>query len=159
MGKNIEIPKNSILHDKTGQYIYPSFIDLYSNFGVKKAKRAITRGRSSQYNANREGFYWNDHILSDYNSINDYSYDPVKSKKLREVGFGIVNALRENGIHRGSGSLIALSDRHTDNYRIIKSNSTEFYSFKKSINSAQSYPTSVMGAMALLRQFFLDIES
>ena len=26
---------------------------------------------------------------------------------------------------------------------------------KKSINSAQSYPTSVMGAMALLRQFFL----
>ena len=158
VGKNIEIPKNSILHDKTGQYIYPSFIDLYSNFGVKKAKRAITRGRSSQYNANREGFYWNDHILSDYNSINDYSYDPVKSKKLREVGFGIVNTHRENGIHRGTGSLIALSDRHTDNYRIIKSNSTEFYSFKKSINSAQSYPTSVMGAMALLRQFFLDIE-
>ena len=23
VGKNIEIPKNSILHDKTGQYIYP----------------------------------------------------------------------------------------------------------------------------------------
>ena len=158
VGKNIEIPKNSILHDKTGQYIYPSFIDLYSNFGIRKAESSSRRGRSSQYNPNREGFYWNDHILSDYNSINDYSFDPVKSKKLREAGFGIVNAHRENGIHRGTGSLIALSDIHTDNYRIIKSKSTEFYSFKKSINSDQSYPTSVMGAMALLRQFFLDIE-
>ena len=158
VGENIEIPKNSILHDKTGQYIYPSFIDLYSNFGIKKAESTSSRGRSSQYNPNREGFYWNDHILSDYNSINDYSYNLVKSKKLREAGFGIVNTHRENGIHRGTGSLIALSDRHTDNYRIIKSKSTEFYSFKKSINSAQSYPTSVMGAMALLRQFFLDIK-
>ena len=158
VGKNIEIPKNSILHDKTGQYIYPSFIDLYSNFGIKKAESTSSRGRSSQYNPNREGFYWNDHILSDYNSINDYSYNLVKSKQLREAGFGIVNTHRENGIHRGTGSLIALSDRHTDNYRIIKSKSTEFYSFKKSINSAQSYPTSVMGAMALLRQFFLDIK-
>ena len=136
----------------------PSFIDLYSNFGIKKAERSSSRGRSSQYNPNRKGFYWNDHILSDYNSINDYSYNLVKSKKLREAGFGIVNTHRENGIHRGTGSLIALSDRHTDNYRIIKSKSTEFYSFKKSINSAQSYPTSVMGAMALLRQFFLDIK-
>ena len=158
VGKNIEIPKNSIVHDKTGQYIYPSFIDLYSNFGIKKAKRSSSIGRSSQYNPNRKGFYWNDHILSDYNSINDYSYNHVKSKKLREAGFGIVNIHRENGIHRGTGSLIALSDRHTDNYRIIKSKSTEFYSFKKSINSAQSYPTSVMGAMALLRQFFFDIK-
>ncbi len=158
VGKNIEIPKNSIIHDKTGQYIYPSFIDLYSNFGIKKAERSSSIGRSSQYNPNRKGFYWNDHILSDYNSINDYSYNHVKSKKLREAGFGIVNIHRENGIHRGTGSLIALSDRHTDNYRIIKSKSTEFYSFKKSINSAQSYPTSVMGAMALLRQFFFDIK-
>ena len=158
VGKNIEIPKNSIIHDKTGQYIYPSFIDLYSNFGIKKAERSSRIGRSSQYNPNRKGFYWNDHILSDYNSINDYSYNHVKSKKLREAGFGIVNIHRENGIHRGTGSLIALSDRHTDNYRIIKSKSTEFYSFKKSINSAQSYPTSIMGAMALLRQFFLDIK-
>ena len=158
VGKNIEIPKNSIVHDKTGQYIYPSFIDLYSTFGVKKAESSSRRGRSSQYNPNREGFYWNDHILSDYNSINDYSYDQVKSKKLREAGFGIVNTHRENGIHRGTGLLIALSDRHTDNYRILKSKSTEFYSFKKSISSAQSYPTSIMGAMALLRQFFLDIE-
>ena len=158
VGKNIEIPKNSIIHDKTGQYIYPSFIDLYSNFGIKKAERSSSIGRSSQYNPNRKGFYWNDHILSDYNSINDYSYNHVKSKKLREAGFGIVNIHRENGIHRGTGSLIALSDRHTDNYRIIKSKSTEFYSFKKSINSAQSYPTSIMGAMALLRQFFLDIK-
>ena len=79
VGENIEIPKNSILHDKTGQYIYPSFIDLYSNFGIKKAESTSNRGRSSQYNPNREGFYWNDHILSDYNSINDYSYNLVKS--------------------------------------------------------------------------------
>ena len=35
-----------------------------------------------------DSYYWNDHILSDYNTIDDFNYDEKKSKELREFGLG-----------------------------------------------------------------------
>ena len=35
IGKKISIPDNSIIHDLNGQYIYPSFVEIHSNFGIK----------------------------------------------------------------------------------------------------------------------------
>ena len=37
-GQNINIPKNSLIIDLKGKSIYPSFIDVYSNFGIKSKK-------------------------------------------------------------------------------------------------------------------------
>jgi len=34
VGKNIGIPKNAQIRDVKGHYIYPSFIDLYSTYGM-----------------------------------------------------------------------------------------------------------------------------
>ena len=42
------------------------------------------------YGPTREGFYWNDHILSDYRAYLDYKYDTNKAKELRASGFGVV---------------------------------------------------------------------
>src|SRR5690606_2519216 len=60
-GTSISIPKNATQIDASGKSIYPSFIDMYSNFGIEKPKRQAG-GRSSQYDASRSGYYWNDHI-------------------------------------------------------------------------------------------------
>src|SRR3954471_10861161 len=38
VGNNITIPKNSITIDLAGKTIYPSFIDIYTSFGVEKPK-------------------------------------------------------------------------------------------------------------------------
>ena len=62
VGKNISIPSNVEKIDLKGKTIYPSFIDIYSSFGIKKVKKAIGL-KSPQYDANRKGFYWNDHII------------------------------------------------------------------------------------------------
>jgi len=35
----LDIPKGAIIKDVEGDYIYPSFIDLYSDYGLPKAKR------------------------------------------------------------------------------------------------------------------------
>lgn len=156
VGQNIIIPENTRVYDKTGLHIYPSFIDLNSNFGVATPRRASSSGRSAQYEPSRKGYYWNDHILSDYNSIDDYQYDANKAKTLREAGFGIVNTHRANGIHRGTSTLVALSDDSSENKRLIATEAAAHFSFSKSVTSNQSYPGSVMGAMALIRQFFHD---
>ncbi len=155
VGQNITLPKNTRIYDKTGLHIYPSFIDLHSTFGISSPKGASS-GRSAQYEPNRKGYYWNDHILSEYNSLKDYRYDLKKAKMLREVGFGIVNTHRADGIHRGTSTLVALSDDNSESKRLIATEAAAHFSFKKSVTSNQSYPSSVMGAMALIRQFIHD---
>jgi len=55
-GKNVTIPKNSIIEDLKGKYIYPSFIDIYSEFGIKDVASA-KRSDNPQYDASRKGYY------------------------------------------------------------------------------------------------------
>lgn len=155
VGQNISLPKNTRIFDKTGTHIYPSFIELNSNFGIKMEKTSRS-GRSAQYQASRDGYYWNDHILSDYNSVEDYSYNKSQAKTLRNAGFGIVNTHRANGIHRGTSILLALSDVLPNRDRYIAVEAAEHFSFKKSTTSNQAYPSSVMGSIALIRQFYHD---
>ena len=156
VGENIQIPENTRVYDKSGKHIYPSFIDLYSEFGIKKVKKTTSFGRSSQFGPSREGYYWNDHILSHYNSISDYKYDKNSASKIRKMGFGIVNSHRADGIHRGTGLLLSLNDHENDSKRILSKRSTEHYSFKKSTSSNQNYPGSIMGSIALIRQLNYD---
>lgn len=40
-GTSVSIPQNTVVIDLKGKYIYPSFIDMYSEFGVEKPKRPM----------------------------------------------------------------------------------------------------------------------
>ena len=96
--------------------------------------------------------------MSDYSAYLDYKYDSNQAKELRSSGFGLVNTHRANGIHSGTGILLALSDTSNENQRVLSNKSAEFYSFSRNALSNQSYPTSIMGSMALIRQFFHDLD-
>lgn len=157
-GKNITIPANAVVIDLEGKSIYPSFIDPYSQFGIAKAKRAQGSGRSPQYGPSREGFYWNDHIMAEYNAIDGFKFDNKAAGDYRKAGFGVVNANRQDGIAQGTGLLVALNSQGDDADRILDAASAQYFSFSKSIASRQSYPTSLMGAMALLRQLHYDMQ-
>lgn len=156
-GKKVSIPENTTVTDLDGKHIYPSFVDIYSNFGVKKPKRAES-SNSPQYDASREGYYWNDHIRPEQNAIEGYAFDAKTASDIREAGFGVVNTHIADGIIRGTGSLIALSPSGTDASRILSDRSAQYLSTSKSITSRQSYPGSLMGAMALIRQVSYDAE-
>lgn len=157
-GSTVNIPANTVVEDLRGKFIYPSFIDVFSNFGVKKPKKAEGGGRSAQYDASREGFYWNDHIMPENNAIASFTYNKEKAKALRKAGFGVVNSHIQDGIARGSGVLVALNDQGNESQRILEDRSAQYFSFNKSIAKKQSYPTSLMGAIALMRQLYHDMD-
>ena len=158
VGQNFSLPKNTVQVDLNGKSIYPSFIDIYSDFGVEKPKKLPATGRSAQYDATREGFYWNDHIMPENDAMEKFTYDDKKAKELRKAGFGVVNSHIKDGIARGTGVLVALNGTGNDADRILDDRSAQYFSFKKSMAKAQSYPTSLMGAMALLRQMYYDAD-
>ena len=47
---NIAIPEGAIVYDLEGDYIYPSFIDLYTNYGLPEIKGMY--GYRPQYKRN-----------------------------------------------------------------------------------------------------------
>ena len=94
--------------------------------------------------------------MSDYNSFGDYNYSQKEAKGLRDIGFGVVNSHRNDGVHRGTSFTVGLIDNQNESYRIISKKTAEHYSFSKSLTSNQSYPSSTMGAIALIRQLHYD---
>ncbi|GFD92884.1 periplasmic amidohydrolase [Alteromonas sp. KUL156] len=158
VGKSVNIPNEAQVINLDGKSMYPSFVDAYSTFGIAKPKRESGRGKRPQYDAGRKGYYWNDHIRPDVDAAAEFNFDTKKAKELLSLGFGAVNTHLEDGIMQGNGVLVALNPNSSDAYRILDKQSGNYLSFSKSAKSRQSYPTSRMGAMALLRQTYLDAD-
>ncbi|WP_272022763.1 amidohydrolase family protein [Olleya namhaensis] len=157
-GASVTIPKNAVVIDVTGKSIYPSFIDIYSDFGIKKPSGASGNRRNPQYDASREGFYWNDHIRPDQNAIDLFEFDSKKAKELRKAGFGVVNSHIDDGIIQGTGVLVTLAASGSDATRLLDDRVGQYSGTSKSKTSRQAYPTSLMGTMALLRQVNHDAD-
>lgn len=155
VGQSVSIPKNTTTIDLSGKTIYPSFIDLYTTFGVEKPKRQ--RGES-QYGPSRSGFYWNDHVMPEQDVMTTFKYDEKSATEFLNLGFGTVNTHFPDGVVRGTGALIALNNDADNALRIVDAKTSQHFSFSKSAKSNQSYPSSIMGSMALLRQMYLDAE-
>jgi imidazolonepropionase-like amidohydrolase len=153
VGKSVNIPKNTTTINLSGKTIYPSFIDMYTTFGVDKPKRG---GNGPQYGPGRSGFYWNDHIMPEQDVMASFKYDAKSASEMHKLGFGVVNTHMPDGVVRGTGALIALNNNADNSMRVVDGESTQHLSFSKSVTSRQSYPSSIMGSMALLRQMYND---
>ncbi|MBM78464.1 MAG: amidohydrolase [Crocinitomicaceae bacterium] len=153
VGKDVNIPKNSIVLNMDGKHIYHSFIELNSQLGIKKENRKKRSSKPQYYTSKPGPFHWNEAIRPEYNSENHYMYNNIESKGYIKKGFGVVLTHNQNGIIRGTGTLVCLSNKKEK--QILKGSSATFFSFNKG-TSNQVYPRSLMGSIALLRQFFID---
>ncbi|MDA8857783.1 amidohydrolase family protein [Flavobacteriales bacterium] len=153
---SLNIPKGAIIKDLAGDYIYPSFIDLYSDYGLKEVKKEKYNYRP-QYDSKKAGAYhWNEAIHPEINASTEWSKYNSEAKAYLENGFGAVLSHAKDGIARGTATFVALSEK-TDNENILIKDAAAFYSFKKGV-SRQKNPSSLMGSIALLRQTYFDAE-
>ena len=153
-GNNISIPKNCTTINLEGKSIYPSFIDIYTDFGIEKPTNNSKPG-GLLYDTKREGFYWNENIRPEVNAYENFKYDQTKATELLKAGFGVVGTHVQDGIARGTGTLIALNNSDRSN-RLLSNKITNHFGFTRSVATNQAYPSSLMGMMALLRQMYLD---
>ena len=152
VGNGIIVPTEAKVVDLKGKYVYPSFIDLYSNYGINYTNTA--KG-NEQYKTNRKGAYaWNDAIKAELNSVDYFSYDEKKSSQLMESGFGMTLSGVNDGISRGTAALV-LTGNNNENELVILPKAAAGLSLNKG-SSMQDYPNSLMGSIALLRQTYYD---
>ncbi|MBZ9778840.1 amidohydrolase family protein [Psychroflexus sp. CAK8W] len=157
-GKNVKLPGNTMTIDAKGKHIYPSFVEVYSDFGIKDIESAPNASQP-QYDPNRKGYYWNDHVRPEQSAKNHFKFDSKKAEAMRKAGFGAVNTHLADGFIRGNGSLLALTESENYNQNLLKEESGFYYEFSKSKQSRQAYPSSIMGYTALLRQFYHDTKA
>jgi len=149
----VKVSGSAITLDMKGYHLYASFVDLNSSFGLPGVKPAEW-SRIPQYETNKKGAYgWNQAIRPEINSSEAFVADSKKSKALRKAGIGAMLVHIPDGIVRGTGALVMPVDNPHD--AIISSKASAHYSFRKGA-SRQNYPSSLMGATALLRQTHLD---
>lgn len=158
VGTGVTIPKGAIVTDLAGKFIYPSFIDIFTNYGLpepEKKKRSWTD--PPKFTSDKRGAYgWNEAVKPEYEAHKHFSANGKAATDYRNLGFGAVLSHQKDGIARGTGTVVLLG-KDSDHELFIKDKATAHYSFSKG-SSTQDYPSSLMGSIALLRQTFLDAD-
>ena len=161
VGTGLKVPTGAVEVDCKGKYIYPSFIDIYADYGIPARPQpqggGFNPGQAPQLNTAIKGPYgWNQALKTEQDAFRMFVVDDTKAKPLRETGFGTVLSHVRDGIARGTGAVVTLANEK-ENLVIIKEKASAHYSFNKG-TSTQSYPGSMMGMIALLRQTYLDAQ-
>ena len=147
-------PAGAVVLPQNGKHMYPAFVELWSSYGVP-APEGRKRRQEEQTERNDAGpLAWNMAIHPEYSAAEDFSVDAGRASSLRKAGFGTVLSHVQDGIMRGTGVLVNLSDKKNQEV-VLNAKAASFMSFDKG-SSSQDYPSSLMGSVALIRQTYLD---
>lgn len=159
VGAGLALPAGATELDMKGKWIYPAFIEAYSQYGSPspaQARRERGAGRRSpQYNSDVAGpYHWNEAIRPHSAWLDKAEEDPAKLRELRSAGFALLNTIPIDGIMRGAGALLETGEGPAAS-NLVNPRSCAAMSFNKG-SSQQAYPSSLMGSISLLRQTFAD---
>lgn len=155
VGKNVTVPKDAVVLDMKGKYIYPSFIDLHTKYGMPKPVPQKGTAPLPQLLSTKPGAYsWNEALKPEQNATELFQVNPKEAEVMRKLGFGTVLTHQWDGMARGNGALVLLGEER-EHDMVLNGKASGHYSFSKG-TSRQRYPSSRMGGMALLRQAYYD---
>ncbi|CAH1000639.1 Adenine deaminase [Neolewinella maritima] len=152
------LPQGAVEVALTGKHIYPSFIEAYGTYGMPAVETSRGSWNSPpQLESETEGAYaWNQALRPETDAAALFTVNEKTAKALREAGFGTVSTHHSDGISRGSAAVVTLAEDR-ENEVLLERRVAHHLSFDKG-SSQQNYPNSRMGAMALLRQTYLDAD-
>ncbi len=149
-GMNVAIPAGAQVRDMHGLHIWPALIEPYSDLGLPAS---TTDERKAEVKGARQG---NAALRAEARAQALMKPDAERAAKLREQGFALAITHRMDGIARGTSCALLLNDRPVDE-RVARTDVAAHFSFNKG-SSPDAYPSSQMGAIALLRQALLDAQ-
>ncbi|MGV3587689.1 MAG: amidohydrolase family protein [Adhaeribacter sp.] len=156
-GTKVKIPADAVVIDVKGKYIYPSLIDIFSSYGLPPVIKVQVPYATGPSETQKKGPYsWNQAIRAENNAAEIFRVETKAADDYRKQGFGTVLALHPDGIARGTATLVTLGQKR-ENEVILLDRAAAGLSFDRG-SSTQDYPGSLMGAIALLRQTYLDAD-
>ena len=145
IGRRAKIPADAWVIDLAGKTVYPGFIDMFSHYGLPDSMEL------------EEHIHWNAQVRSHFRSAEAFIPDAKTASLLRSSGFVAVQTTSPNGLLKGYNAVVGLGESDA-NRQIIRQDVAQSVSFRRSDRRSRDYPTSTMGAIALIRQTMLDAE-
>src|ERR1700704_223869 len=170
VGPDVKVPAEARVWDLAGKTIYPGFIDAYSRLDLpetlkpepvrsdvdpddpnakpKEIPRESAKGMRS----------WNPRVTPERRAADYLNVDKKATKALRDLGFASALVVPGRGVFRGSSALINLQETDVDTMVVapLVAQHIGFDFDRDGRDGDRGYPNSLMGAIALIRQSFLD---
>jgi imidazolonepropionase-like amidohydrolase len=147
VGAGAQAPASARVWDVSGHTIYPGFIDAHADLGMDDAPEEGDVGPT----------HWNPQVRAYFSTATDLQDDPERRAALRSLGFGTALAVPRLGIFRGQAAVVDLGDGQVRE-RIVRPDLVQSVAFGRSPELGGLYPSSPMGAIALMRQTLLDAD-
>src|SRR5256886_5480691 len=170
VGPDVKVPAEARIWDLAGKTIYPGFIDAYSRLDLpetlkpepvrsdldpddpnakpKEIPRESAKGTRS----------WNPRVTPERKAADYLNLDKKATKTLRDLGFTSALIVPGRGVFHGSSALINLQEADVDTMVVapLVAQHIGFDFDREGRDGDRGYPNSLMGAIALIRQSFLD---
>src|SRR5438045_4477347 len=170
VGPNVKVPAEARVWDLAGKTMYAGFIDAYSRLDLpdtlkpeparsdidpddpnpkpKEIPRESAKGTRS----------WNPRVTPERRAADYLNLDKKATKALRDLGFASALIVPGRGVFHGSSALINLQEADVDTMVVapVVAQHIGFDFDRDGRDGDRGYPNSLMGAIALIRQSFLD---
>lgn len=157
VGQGVSIPENAVVHDCSDLVIYASFIDPYAGINVTQKKGKTQKAKAAQPKTEgKKGGNWNPAIHPEAVYEQPFPIDAKKAQDWLAGGIGLVNVHHRDGIMRGTSQVFALGIPEA-NKALVEVDHVQHFSFSKGSSQAD-YPSSFIGAIALIRQTLYDAQ-
>jgi len=176
VGKDLSVPADARVWPMTGLTIYAGFIESYLPLGQTNQPVSTTETEpinSSSFTAGGVNFYGApgqrtdtgqrgagyeiSKVTPEVRAVRSYAPDKKTIDPLRELGFTTAVIAPTRGIVRGTSALVSLAEADP-NEVILKSGVFQHIAFETGGEEERTYPGSLMGAIATVRQSFFDAQ-
>lgn len=159
-GRKVSIPAGTAVTDLGGRSVFAGFVDAGSDYGQPPPPPVRTEapGRvAAPAEAAAGAGHWNRRVKAEHRVADTFKPDGSRATALRGNGFTSVLSTPKQGIFRGQAALVTTADSGRPNEILVAADAAQQVAFEQARGS-DDYPTSLMGAIALIRQTFLDAQ-
>jgi imidazolonepropionase-like amidohydrolase len=179
VGANVPVPPDAMVVDGEGLTVYPGLIDGLSTWGIPGAAPAATaatagRGGRGQTTvttttpaapttpaataARAHGPEDRPATTSWLKAADEISPTDRRIETARSAGFTTAVTFPTSGIFAGQGAVVDLLSAQKPGEMVVASPAGQYISLMRGGGFGSGFPTSLMGAIAYVRQVYLDAE-
>ncbi|TDR45876.1 imidazolonepropionase-like amidohydrolase [Tahibacter aquaticus] len=154
------IPAGALAIDLGGKTVFAGFIDADSDYAqtADTPAASATQEAAAPYTPQPQqgARHWSSKVRPERDLSQLLKPDAKKAEVLRKLGFTSVLSVPDKGVFRGQSALLTLADSSRLNEVLLKPRVAQHIGFEFSGFRVAEYPTSLMGAIALVRQTWYD---
>jgi hypothetical protein len=158
VGANVTPPPDAeIIKGEANWTVYPAFIDAASRVGLEAEQPAGRGGPPGRGGEPRRlgAPHELPPVQPEIRVLGQVDFSNDSIKRHRRLGFAAAHVLPQRGVFRGESAVIVLREGAPAEL-VARDRATQVIALERQSFLARQYPSSRMGALALIRQVFLD---